>query len=81
MIDLGSRIFAFKSMSNKDIILGGGQVGRALKEIFESKYNIDTYDRKYQDMELENKYRIMHICFPYDEKFVSEIKNLKNRFL
>jgi len=67
-------------MEKKDIIIGGGQVGYALNEILGFEYDIDTYDIKNHNINFENSYRVMHVCFPYNEKFVKEVKKYFIRF-
>ncbi len=67
-------------MEKKDIIIGGGQVGYALNEILGFEYNIDTYDIKNQNKEVGDNYRIMHVCFPYNKKFITEVKKYFIKF-
>ena len=65
----------------KDIIIGGGAVGQALKKIFIKKYNIDIFDIINKDKNTyEPKYRVMHICFPYNNRFIKEVKRYIKSF-
>lgn len=65
---------------NKDIIIGLGQVGQALKEVLESKYELDTFDIEAPDIPVQKQYRIVHICFPYNVKFISQVQKYFRKF-
>jgi len=63
----------------KDIIIGAGSIGQALGKILKTKYDIDIFDIKNKGI-YENKYRVMHICFPYNNNFVKEVKRYLKLF-
>ena len=65
---------------DKDIIIGLGQVGQALKEVLESKYKLDTFDIKDLDIPTQERYRIAHICFPYNVKFIAQVQKYFRQF-
>jgi len=57
----------------KGIIIGLGEVGLALKAILEQFYPIEVFDIKYPIPSPEG-IEIMHICFPYSDRFIDEVK-------
>ena len=67
-------------MNNKDIIIGFGKIGQALKEVLKSKYKTDIFDIKNPNTLVRKRYRIIHICFPYNNNFISEVKKYFNKF-
>jgi len=67
-------------MKKQDIIIGKGAVGYALNEIFGFEYDIDIYDIKDKNIELKNEYNVMHICFPYNKRFIKEVKKYFIKF-
>jgi len=50
------------------LVVGMGEVGRAIYGIAKEKYNVIALDVKPKD--LDKDVDIMHICFPYTEKFI-----------
>lgn len=59
----------------KDVIYGGGEVGKALYDLLSKKFKVEVKDR------IESKciycpgdeVRFVHICIPYDETFVQSV--------
>lgn len=66
---------------NKDIIIGGGEIGSSIKELFRDQYPY-IYDVKDGDVSkiFPHKTRIMHICFPFNKDFVKQVKKYQKRF-
>jgi hypothetical protein len=72
----------------RTIIVGGGEIGQSLGVVLGSNYNIEIYDTRFDSLTLdslarynkEKPFEIMHICFPYSDKFVSEVKKYKKLF-
>ncbi|MCK4307115.1 hypothetical protein KAW50_02685 [candidate division WOR-3 bacterium] len=60
----------------KSLIIGAGQVGKALFYILRESHEVVLMDRKLTS----EKFEIIHICFPYSNKFVSEVKRYKKHF-
>lgn len=60
----------------KTLIVGTGQVGQALREILEDYYETEGIDGEKIDFEPE----IMHICFPYSDSFVEEVKRYQEQY-
>lgn len=56
------------------LVLGLGEIGTAIKAIF----NCDGIGRDHTDRKYH--YDILHICFPYSEEFISEVKRYQKKF-
>jgi len=52
------------------VIIGAGEVGRALFFSLITHYQVFCFDKKYQPC----KATYLHICFPYSKDFVREVK-------
>ncbi len=61
------------------LILGQGEIGLALKYIFDPYYPTLIRDRVTED-DTRTKIEVMHICFPYSEEFESEVKRYQELF-
>jgi uncharacterized protein YqgQ len=70
------------------LIVGGGEIGNSLWNILSNHYTTTIYDIKEPNLDLktvlmwakDNPYEVMHICFPYSDKFISEVKKYKKLF-
>ena len=71
----------------RTIIVGYGQIGIALYKILKEHYPIGVVDDKKEGADFEvldspynqgntvvGEYDILHICFPYSDEFISEVK-------
>ncbi len=58
----------------KTIIIGYGEIGKSLYTVLKKKYETVCIDI---NNAAEGKYDIMHICFPYSENFIKEVKRYK----
>lgn len=63
----------------KNLVIGLGQIGSAVYQVL-----IDN-GRDVQGLDvlpesLNNKFDVLHICFPYSEDFVKEVKKYKRKF-
>ncbi|MEK6914823.1 MAG: hypothetical protein AABW83_04185 [Nanoarchaeota archaeon] len=56
----------------KSLIIGYGEIGKALYNILEKEY--PTYWSDKDKEEKEDKFEIIHICFPYSEFFIEDVK-------
>lgn len=55
------------------LVIGSeGQVGSALVEVLSDKYAVDGID--YLSDRLPGKYDVIHICFPYNQKFEEAVE-------
>ena len=59
---------------DKTLIIGAGEIGLALGEVLQETYSVEFYDRfkKEYEQEPKEKFKVIHLCFPYTEKFESE---------
>lgn len=62
-------------MRAKHIVIGMGQIGHAIRDIFDG-YGHDPV----RGIISEGKFDIMHICFPYSESFVHDVLFYKEQF-
>lgn len=66
----------------KTLIVGTGEVGTALGEILVEQYKVhcyDPFDDHYSE-ELKGEFEIMHVCFPYSERFIDEVKKYQEKY-
>jgi hypothetical protein len=54
------------------LIIGNGEIGSALHKIVGG----DIKDKEY----LQGKYDIIHICFPYNDAFISQVEMYQNQY-
>jgi len=57
----------------KHLVIGNGEVGKALQEVF----NCDIRDLEKTDFK---KYDVIHIAFPYSKKFIKQVKKYQERY-
>jgi hypothetical protein len=63
------------------IILGNGEIGNSLYNVFGGNKNSNNYmSGKVVGETSPGKFDIIHICFPYSEEFVSEVKRYQRIF-
>lgn len=62
-------------MENKTIIVGRGEIGNSLAKVLEDYYPfiVDKND-EHESLARGKDFDIMHVCFPYSDEFVSEVK-------
>ncbi len=65
-------------MYYKDIIVGRGEIGSSLLEIFKNSYCYDIKDGEINEGDLTCTF--LHIAFPYFDSFVKEVKRYKKLF-
>lgn len=61
----------------KTLIIGGGEVGKALQSILEKCYPV--FSKNKEELKIDN-IEIIHICFPYSDDFVSEVKRYQKLY-
>jgi UDP-N-acetyl-D-mannosaminuronate dehydrogenase len=62
----------------KHLIVGFGDVGRGLYEIFqENKLEVVAVDK---DTDLEGKFDVLHICFPYSALFIDYVVDYISKY-
>lgn len=62
----------------KGIIIGQGETGRALNEVLGPHY--DTLIRDKEEVDTPWEIEIMHICFPYFDEFIKEVKRYNKKY-
>ena len=66
------------------IVIGYGEIGKALEKVLNPFYEIITLDKEWISTEnnpgSKSGIEIMHICFGYSDKFVSEVKRYQKEF-
>lgn len=69
---------------NQTLIIGEGEVGKALYEILKEKYRCYTVDVKDAETEAVEKVDFMHVCIPYSIQnsflFIDEVKRYQNLY-
>lgn len=67
-------------MSNT-LIIGMGEIGKSLYNVLSKEYNVYVYDPKTGSGLVHcDDLDILHICFPYSDKFVDAVKNYQNLY-
>jgi hypothetical protein len=56
----------------KSLIIGNGEIGKSLHKVIGG----DIKDKEY----IIGQYDIIHICFPYDSSFISEVEIYQNQY-
>ena len=65
--------------SGKSLVIGYGEIGKALTKILREHYRVDTWDIN-SGIEPLGNYDIMHICFPYSNKFIDYVKAYQAKY-
>ena len=71
---LESMINAAFPIKERTLILGAGEIGRSLKEILDPHFEVIIKDKDAIAFPNET-YGVIHICYPYSDKFVEITKN------
>ena len=61
------------------LIVGFGEIGKALHKVLKDYYYVGIHDLNI-GFEVDFQCEIMHICFPYSEEFVSEVKRYQELY-
>jgi len=64
-------------MKNKTLIIGAGEIGKALYEVLSKTYEV--YIKDTEPLELDGVFT-MHICFPYSKDFVKYVKQYQKQY-
>lgn len=71
-------------MKEKTLIIGTGEIGTSLARVLDSVYYVDTFDIKNTNNaatpKLDVHYKVIHICFPYSDKFISSVQDYMAKF-
>lgn len=56
------------------IVIGAGEVGRAIIDLEEEAgHTLYILDKKYDEDPPKQRFKVMHVCIPYTEKFVNDV--------
>ena len=61
----------------KTLIVGSGEIGKSLASVLREYYDLDIFDK---DGSSGIDPEIMHICFPYSDKFVDAVKEYQKDY-
>lgn len=64
----------------RTIIIGMGEVGKALYEVLSKNYSCVAVDIEKPEEVWCDQAEIMHICFPYSDKFIEEVKRYREKY-
>lgn len=66
----------------RTIVIGGGEIGFNLSYLLAKQYDLCLFDiDKDKCIDVPTgKYEIMHICFPYSDRFEEYVKDYKKRY-
>ena len=63
------------------LIIGGGEIGKSLYNVLSKEYKVYIYDLKeHLTVKDYGNIEIIHICFPYSDKFIEYVKDYQKRF-
>lgn len=62
----------------KTLIIGNGQIGKALYKVF-SEYHDEVYTRDKEDLPIDDV-DVIHICFPYSESFIDDVRAYQEEY-
>ena len=63
-----------------DLIVGHGEVGRALEEVLKERYEVVIHDPLKGRLAPERKYDWLHICIPYTPTFAKDVDFYMKQF-
>lgn len=61
----------------RSLIIGKGEVGKALFKVLKKHY--PTFIRDKKDLKIDN-IEIIHICFPYSKSFIKDVKKYQKEY-
>ena len=67
----------------KTLIIGNGEIGKSLQSVLSKEYEVSMYDIKEcsnLDDYVQEEFEILHICFPYSDKFIQFVKEYQRIF-
>lgn len=61
------------------VVIGMGEIGKALTNILSKNYSVYTYDAQDKDSFVDfylrvPKIEVLHVCFPYSERFIGQVR-------
>jgi hypothetical protein len=64
----------------KSVVLGAGEIGRAIFNVLSPHYSVYLYDILADGADVVHKVDFLHICFPWSEDFRSEVQRYQRMF-
>lgn len=64
----------------KSLIIGMGEIGKAVREVIVSTDKVSMYDIKDRAGKVVDPVDVMHICFPYSRSFVDSVIEYKAKY-
>lgn len=63
------------------IVIGMGEIGKAVYSVYSEYHDLDTYDLRkiFSDINLDN-YDVMLVCIPYSDVFCAMVEQYKEKF-
>lgn len=68
------------SVKNRSVIVGAGEIGRALQTVLAAHYEAFLYDVIRDGDPVVSGVEYLHICFPYSPTFKSEVERYRAMF-
>ena len=65
----------------KTLVVGYGEIGRSVYEILSKEYPCQAIDKNIGfEVNKGETFDIMHVCFPYSDEFIKEVKRYKKLY-
>jgi hypothetical protein len=61
----------------KSLIIGAGEIGKSLLGVLTQEYDLWMIDK---DQSVDEDFHIIHICFPYSDKFIGYVKEYQEKY-
>lgn len=68
------------SKNTTSIVIGYGEIGQALVKVLGQLYPVFAVDTKMEMDTKEREYEYMHICIPYSETFIEDVKVYQEKY-
>lgn len=68
-------------MSGRHLVIGLGEIGRAISELLTEAYGVPLVDGIDKDTAGRGKYAVLHICFPYGPDFQRYVGEYQEKYL
>ena len=63
----------FKRKKENILVVGNGEIGKAILKLYNNNYNVDVIDINSSSVNIDNV-DVMNICIPYGKDFVKIVK-------
>jgi hypothetical protein len=62
------------------ILIGYGEIGRAVYDVYKQYHKIDIRDLKIDNVKFDSKYDLMIVAIPYSDNFIDTVKKYQSYF-